>query len=685
MEPRILSSNLPLILAGPIVRRATPKKVWIWIATSQQLIKMPHLHIYKRGSAIAIEGESEWYHVALGKWLWVYMLAAMPAKPLEPGRIYEYDVRLDKVTSLISREELRHIVLPGFGRPSFVLGYQSSFEMRAIYASCRKLHGPNPDMMWSAEKILGESKPEHRPQYFFLGGDQIYADDVHPDFLTLTKPLRTALFGPVIEKIPGISPRLLHHVELERSESLKSFFSSSHMDHHLLTFAEYAITYLMAWNGGLWQFISPGKRIPTILKGGIKGAWHARRVLANIICYMIFDDHEVTDDWFINDEWEMKHRGHKTARRIITNGMAAYWAFQGWGNDPEAFDDDYRRTIWNYAEGLGYDTDGAFKLLTSTDWSFLTPTSPPVLVLDTRTRRERSREVHDEVGIRFLNQIQIQTRPTLISIPRNTEAPRLLGSQARARITKLISQKVRRNKPLIVVAPSPIFGFPPLEWVQSETGKVSASYADLESWSGNPRNTLDAIELLLESNPDPLIILSGDVHYGFEVVGNIVSKRKFVPFVQLCSSALKNEIVGGFQGTTFPILALFGRSTLAFSYWDFRKDGQSDGSISYAKQGTSGWKYFTEVYGSAPHVVHSQFIKRQGRETGRGRIEKKNNLGELIVSDSKVSHRHWYASKTKGVAARDIQTWDTSDWPIKSYLEELLKALGHVELRDKIF
>lgn len=64
-----------------------------------------------------------------------------------------------------------------------------------------------------------------------------------------------------------------------------------------------------------------------------------RRVFANISTYMIFDDHEITDDWHMTREWV--HRAYHSAagRRVMQNGLAAYAVFQAWGNTPVQFDD----------------------------------------------------------------------------------------------------------------------------------------------------------------------------------------------------------------------------------------------------------------------------------------------------------------------------------------------------------
>lgn len=59
-----------------------------------------------------------------------------------------------------------------------------------------------------------------------------------------------------------------------------------------------------------------------------------RRAFANVPCYMIFDDHEVTDDWNVTAEWVDLVTDTALGRVILRNGLLAYALFQGEGNDP---------------------------------------------------------------------------------------------------------------------------------------------------------------------------------------------------------------------------------------------------------------------------------------------------------------------------------------------------------------
>ncbi len=65
-----------------------------------------------------------------------------------------------------------------------------------------------------------------------------------------------------------------------------------------------------------------------------------RRALANISTFMIFDDHEITDDWNLNPSWRDRVFTSPLGKAIVRNGMMAYALFQDWGNRA----DRYNRT-----------------------------------------------------------------------------------------------------------------------------------------------------------------------------------------------------------------------------------------------------------------------------------------------------------------------------------------------------
>lgn len=68
-----------------------------------------------------------------------------------------------------------------------------------------------------------------------------------------------------------------------------------------------------------------------------EGLPKVRRLLANVPTYMMFDDHEVTDDWNLFQVWVHDVQASPLGRACVRNGLLSYALFQAWGNDPLYF------------------------------------------------------------------------------------------------------------------------------------------------------------------------------------------------------------------------------------------------------------------------------------------------------------------------------------------------------------
>ena len=117
--------------------------------------------------------------------------------------------------------------------------------------------------------------------------------------------------------------------------------------------------YLLAWSPVLWPARCRSSRRTrrssrTSTRTSAEESWdddranvglfkaalpQVRRVLANVPSLMIFDDHEITDDWNIDLPWvnTVYASTNKAGRRAVTNGLLAYLLCQHWGNRPAAF------------------------------------------------------------------------------------------------------------------------------------------------------------------------------------------------------------------------------------------------------------------------------------------------------------------------------------------------------------
>ncbi len=183
--------------------------------------------------------------------------------------------------------------------------------------------------------------------------------------------------------------------------------------------------------------------------------------MAHLPTLMIFDDHDITDDWNLSAQWELTAYGHPFSKRIIGNALVAYLLCQGWGNDPDAFAEvleqvqapslDARRDNLLDSAALDRLID---RLIGFNRWQYVLPTTPALVVLDTRTRRWRS-----EIALR---------RPS-----------GLLDWEALSEL----QQELLDHPSAIIVSPAPIFGVKLIEAVQ----RVFSAFGhpllvDAENW-----------------------------------------------------------------------------------------------------------------------------------------------------------------------------------------------------------
>lgn len=623
---------LPAILAGPIVRRATADAIHVWICTSTPFDPGLGILVYetkigkdKKPFVLTVGEGRALRRLRLGEKLYIHLLQALPAKGVDPsllpqGILLSYDIRKmssinpDRLgPSILTREVREALSLANENAlPTVVLQKDAQFDLRALYASCRKLHGPGNDAFVKVFSTHFRPVPYsvNRPNVLLLIGDQIYADDVSALLLGKLEELSKELIGfrhPITttlidEDIPDRNGRPLRP-EAFRSGNRQSLiataagFTTTEGSNHLARFGEFAAMYLLSWSGdnNLWplRFLDDKKlvflEIKRICRGirargmetagdrraekeaakGLRdienikdahdGALALRKILANTPAYMIFDDHDVTDDWNFTPAWQTAVKNNKLGSRIVANALAAYAVFQGWGNDPAAFKDS---TLLHSIEARFARSDATPSVIASYEselfsfqkWSFLAPTVPPTLFVDSRTRRDvspsayeykwRTRPV-DGDGAFFPTPYAKQSGvgDQLASI-----VPSLIDSIAVEYLKGLVGA-TGTNQRLILVTPGPIFDVPEID-----AGKklyaafTSAAEADQEGWMTNKLSFLRLMQVLKSDNWVEVIMLSGDVHYAFSAFGLIEFDRPnasgTLPFKLFNSSAVKNSSDG---------------------------------------------------------------------------------------------------------------------------------------------
>ena len=295
-----------------------------------------------------------------------------------------------------------------------------------------------------------------------------------------------------------------------------------------------------------------------------------RRVMANVPTYMICDDHDVTDDWFMTGEIRTNTTTRLFGRALIRNAVAAYVVCQAWGDDPHAWanDPDKQAVLGAISEmfpeswtgglpvqsavstfdttlGLGPGMNGLF------DFSF-TIDGPMhhVRVLDTRTRREYDTP---------------QSSPGLLT-----------ASALDLQLPESALDDLPPDHVLVVVSPCPVVGPPVLAEIvgpvlvvkedlvslarsataqmeeQDLTGiprgrPTGLQFFDIEQWATHPV----AFERLLDrlSHHERTVVLGGDVHYAGAFAMDWTNSGRTTRIVHFTSSAAHNAW-GGARGPT---------------------------------------------------------------------------------------------------------------------------------------
>jgi hypothetical protein len=370
------------VLAGPILRKVEPESVTVWLALrTGGSVK---LTVQGEDGRVVMDGVAT--TIALGKQLHMVAVTARPTfAPLTEGIVYRYDIAftLAGTPPLTLAEATLGALLgyaPPFTGPSFSLPPEDPNHLRLIHGSCRMPHAQGLDTLPIVDTLISETvdKPYARPHQLLLTGDQIYADDVSDALRLVLSDAAETLLGwnellPLPASDGGPRKAALIHPWRRFKVLWDAGFTSVDLRGHLMSLGEYLCMYMFVWSPALWPPSLPAVEdvvaaldsdVPSVLKSwpfrglllekprkkkGIQAnikrvtefsalLFQVRRVLANVPSYMIFDDHEVTDDW--NMTYDMVTHMHESALglRVVQNALAAYTLCQHWGNVPERFD-----------------------------------------------------------------------------------------------------------------------------------------------------------------------------------------------------------------------------------------------------------------------------------------------------------------------------------------------------------
>ncbi|GAC36501.1 alkaline phosphatase D family protein [Paraglaciecola psychrophila] len=546
-------TSLPKILAGPIVRRANAKQVCFWLITNKAYKFSVELFSQQPQATWfdAQLDEKQLCQVQVGTYAFVNLLTLEPNVEISSGSRVSYDISLlDKDGSRSHLcELLPSLLYSGQSYPSFLIRRQIR---QMLHGSCRKPHHDSNDGLVIVDQqielgLTGKIEP---PDLLMMSGDQVYTDDVAGPTLVAIKQTidNLGLFHEELEGATINNSREIFehkHCFYQRPKLLpddpsttntynqffagkrKPIFTSVNANNHLISFAEVMAMYILTWSPEMWQrvhisdatipeaFKQKFSKEQIIIENFVVGLDKVRRALAHVRVYMIFDDHDITDDWNLTRGWEDAVYGNLFAKRIVGNALAGYWLCQGWGNDPDKLQPLFESCRGFFTEnGVIHHDLLVQNLLEWEHWHYCLGTSPKLVVLDTRTQRWRSE--------------------SSLSKPSG-----LMDWEALCEL----QQELIGQEAVIMVSAAPIFGVKLIETIQRIfTFFGRALTVDAENWMAHKGTASVMLNIFRNRKTPPnFVILSGDVHYSFVYDITLRFRHNSPNITQITSSGIKNE------------------------------------------------------------------------------------------------------------------------------------------------
>jgi hypothetical protein len=557
-------SSLPLVIAGPIVRHVSQNTFTLWLVTTYPI--RPELHFFE--DAISDTSKSfdsqkiEHHAFQVGEFCYINTVIINQDSLFSEQQVIHYDVFLtstdndkqpDTTPNWLS-EALPALCYSTQGKqkPRFSVKYQRHLR-KVIHGSCRKAHFSGKDALVQMDELIGSSIGHDqlaRPDILLFTGDQVYIDDVagpmicaikqviqmlglyHESFEGSTIEDSEALFAddkyyylresllPITEANEGLSDSFF-------KGKRKPIFTSVNASNHLIALNEMVALYLLSWSSRLWphihmdsasiapNFTEKYQTELVAIENFKLGLPAIERAFAHVPIYMIFDDHDVTDDWNLTRAWEDHVYGNPFSKRIVGNALVAYFLCQGIGNPKVTWQAISEKADETFNHGIIKQQDELIDALLAHDhWHYRLDTFPPIQVLDTRTQRWRSES--------------------------NKNKPSgLMDWEALCEL----QQDVIGQESVIMVSAAPVYGVKFIEAIQRIFITFGgALVVDAENWMAH-RGTASVMLNIFRhiKTPPQFIILSGDVHYSFVYDVSLKFRRNSPKITQFTCSGIHNE------------------------------------------------------------------------------------------------------------------------------------------------
>ncbi len=273
--------------------------------------------------------------------------------------------------------------------PAFMTCPAKIEDLRVVQAGCRCTDSEGDDAMAYIDDLIGSRREGSTPppHQLILSGDQIYADRVAAPLLPVVNAVGREMLGGPTEELPlsdteGLicDTDRLPPLHRKRICSLDAKLSCNSGQSHVFSLAEYCGLYALSWSTSVWRALPGADDFPDLSGIGtlhrshltdyetrlaarpaeaeakmreLRRRWadelqaalvfrsalaKVARVLANVPTYMLFDDHEITDDWNLTARGRRRTLEAPLGGRVILNALSAATVFQAWGNDPHSFD-----------------------------------------------------------------------------------------------------------------------------------------------------------------------------------------------------------------------------------------------------------------------------------------------------------------------------------------------------------
>jgi hypothetical protein len=396
--------------------------------------------------------------------------ALVQIEGLSPGSDTTYEVALDGET-----------VWPEPGTPPSRIRIPGTDPTHRItFGSCRvapgreEVHGPDALGAYARRLAAGHEWPD----LLLMVGDQVYADETGPEMQEFIKARRD------VDEPPGLE---------------------------ISGYEEYTKLYQLAWTDDSM----------------------VRWLLSTVPTLMVFDDHDIRDDWNTSETWLRDIRAEPWWHDRIVGGLGSYWVYQHLGNmsaakrakDPvyravlEA-DGDAGEIVDEFAERADEQADG-------TRWSYAHDYGRTrLIVVDSRcgrVLRDGKRAMLDDDELAW---VQEQCRDDVDHLIVATSLPFLLP--ATIHHLESFDEAIAGGA-----------------WGRrlARLGEKIRQGADLEHWAAFVDSFNALSDTLLEvsrreDGPQSITLVSGDVHYSY--LARVADTS--TPISQVVCSPMRNHL-----------------------------------------------------------------------------------------------------------------------------------------------